>query len=638
MCGIAGIVSREAGRLTPVVERMNQVQRHRGPNMSGLTAFPDAVLGHARLSILDLSEAGRQPMVSRDRRYAIVHNGEVYNYLELRRELGGDKRFRSGTDTEVILEAYCRWGEKCVERFVGMFAFAIWDSVERKLFVARDRFGIKPFYYAAGPDRLIFASEIKALLAAGWRRIPNRNLIREYLNHGFCDHNEETFFEGVCRLRPGYALTARPGEPPQVYRYYSLPDAVADLGGISEEEASRRLLEVLGGAVAMHLRSDVKVGVNVSGGLDSSTLLALVDRQTPDPTKIEVFTRDFRDPRYSERPWVEIMARQTRRCSTYSYMEPEEFWRAVEGMVWHQDEPFGGVPTTSWAAHYQATRARDVVVLLDGGGIDDIMAGYSREGGTFLADCFQAGDTQHFVDEFEGYLRYWGEEYRNLLQLVHRSYVQSRTSLSLDGTEPLCREVLSPDLVNCDDIGPEFPKPFESRLKNALYQGLAFTTIPRAQRYKDRVSMAFSRELRIPFLDHRLVEYCFSLPDRLLIKDGWPKYILRQAMKGILPDEVRLARKRSVQSPQREWFAGTLAPLLRDVLSSSSWHQRGYVVPERCLEMFERYCEGDRANSNHVWQWVNLELWHRMFIDPPELIPLEVHWPDCKFETILPNP
>lgn len=636
MCGIAGLVSPNAGVLAGTVERMNAVQRHRGPDASGVAVYAQAVLGHARLSILDLSDAGRQPMASLDGRHVIVHNGEVYNYLELREELGGRGRFRSGTDTEVILEAYRQWGEKCVERFVGMFAFAIWDTVDKRLFAARDRFGIKPFYYATERHQFAFASEIKALLVAGSKRIPNRNLIGEFLSDGYCDHNEDTFFRDIYRLRPGHALTVRPGEDPKSYRYYSLPDAVDNLEGIDEETARQRLLAILEDAVGLHLRADVKVGVNVSGGLDSSALLALVDRRTPDPSRIEIFTRDFRDARYSERPWVEIMAQKTRRCATYSYMEPEEFWRAVEGMVWHQDEPFGGVPTTSWAAHYQATCARNVVVLLDGGGIDDIMAGYSREGGAFLADCLPNGTPQRFLQEFDGYLRYWGGDYRSLLGLIQQSCVPSRTVLSLDGTDPLCREVLSPDLIGGNDPGPQFPRPFKSRLKNALYQGLTYTTIPRAQRYKDRVSMAFSRELRIPCLDHRLVEFCFSLPDGLLIKDGWPKYILRQAMQGILPDDVRLARKRSVQSPQREWFASSLAPRLREVLTSRSWQQRGYVVPERCLQVFEEYCKGDRSNSNYVWQWVNLELWHRTFIDPPELLPLDVRWPECQFETVLP--
>lgn len=638
MCGIAGIVGHDAGSLGAVVERMNAIQRHRGPDANGVMAFPHAVLGHVRLSILDLSEAGRQPMASRDGRHVIVHNGEVYNYLELREELGGKEQFRSGTDTEVILEAYRRWGEKCVERFVGMFAFAIWDTVEKKLFAARDRFGIKPFYYATGRDRFVFASEIKGLLAAGVTRTPNHELIREFLSHGYCDHNEDTFFAGVHRLRPGYALTTRASEPPKVYRYYSLPDAISDLEGIGEEEACRRLLDILEDAVGLHLRSDVKVGVNLSGGLDSSTLLALADRRTPDPTRIEIFTRDFRDPRYSERRWVEIMAEQTRRYATYSYMEPDEFRRAVEGMVWHQDEPFGGVPITSWVGLYEATRARGVIVLLDGGGIDDILAGYSREGAAFLADCFEQGDAQRFLNEFEGYLRTWGGDYRGALALVQRSFHQSGAALAVDGTNPLCREALTPEFAGEDNPAPMFPRPFRTRLKNDLYQTLTYTTIPRAQRYKDRVSMAFSRELRIPFLDHRLVEFCFSLPDRFLIKDGWPKYILRQAMKGILPDDVRLARKRSVQSPQREWFAGPLASFIREVLASRSWQQRGYVVPGRCREMFERYCQGDLANSNYVWQWVNLELWHRTFIDPPAFAPVKVRWPECKSETVLPKP
>ncbi|HBQ37523.1 MAG TPA: asparagine synthase (glutamine-hydrolyzing) [Candidatus Omnitrophica bacterium] len=616
MCGIVGIVGAGAEQQVDLVQRMRATERHRGPDGEGIFTDQGVALGHVRLAVLDLSAAGHQPMSTPDGRYAIVHNGEVYNYLELRTALDDAGPFTTQTDTEVIVRAYARWGPACLDRFMGMFSFAIWDRKARTLFCARDRFGIKPFYYADHEGTFLCASELKAILEAGVPRRPCLPMIYDYLAWGYYEHAPETFFEGIRHLPAGCYLTVRPGEPPRLHRYYSLPDRVGRQPALSEEEAVERLRGLLDETVRWHLRSDVKIGVTLSGGLDSSTLLALVDRQAVHPEQIEVFSCDYDDPAYSERPWVEAMVKAVGRQAHFTTLGPEECWRSLEAITWYQEEPFGGVGTAAWVPLYQRAKDRYVTVLLDGCGLDDILGGYRSHHAVYLAGL-RAQDPAMFDHEFRCYRATWRLTRAAALQDVQCAGGEGRATMAGDGSDPVCPECLSPSLANDGGTRPKFPRPFESPLKNTMLQGLLYTKLPRALRFKDRLSMAFSRELRVPFLDHRLVEFCFGLPDHLLIRDGFVKYALRKAMLGMVPDAVRLAPKRVVSTPQREWLAGPLQDEVAAILMSASFASRGVVDPDKAREWYRRFQSGKRTNSFYVWQWLNLELWFRTLIDPP---------------------
>lgn len=637
MCGIAGMVgSGPAEAKLDLLRRMNAVQRHRGPDDEGVFVDAGVGLSLVRLAVLDRSPAGRQPMSTPDGRYTIVHNGEVYNYLELRRMLEGTGPFTTGTDTEVILRAYTQWGPACVERFVGMFSFAIWDRAESVLFCARDRFGIKPFYYAEDGGRLVFASEIKALLQTGLPRRPCLAALHDYLVRGHYDHSSATFFDGVWRLPPGHTLTARPGEPASLRRYYWLPDRLDPQAEVKEEVAVATLRELLEDAVRLRLRADVRVGVSLSGGLDSSTLLALVDRGGAAAGEVEAFSCVYPEAGVSERPWIELMAKATRRPVHFSLMRQAELSRALEAMTWHQEEPFGGVPTLAWVGLYQATRRRGVTVLLDGSGLDDILGGYRHHHAAYLADLFRNGDHATFRAEFEGYQRAWRVDWRQALRDLQGAAQDDWTTKAMDASDPVRPECLTRDFLRRGPEPEPFPRPFGSPLKDLMFQGLAGTKIPRALRFKDRASMAFSRELRVPFLDHRLVEFCFGLPERFLVRDGMTKYLLRQAMAGLLPEEVRTAAKRSVPVPQREWLGSALREWVEAVLESRSFASRGIVDAPQARQQYRRFCGGERANSFYVWQWVNLEMWFRLFIDPPEVSTDPPAWPEYPIETVRP--
>lgn len=618
MCGIAGIVGAGAEWRVELVRRMMATERHRGPDGEGVFTDPGLALGHVRLAILDLSAAGQQPMSTPDGRYTIVHNGEVYNYLELRAALDDTGPLTTQTDTEVIVRAYAKWGPACLDRFMGMFSFAIWDRKTRTLFCARDRFGIKPFYYAEHEGMFLCASEIKALLQAGVPRRPCLPTIYDYLAWGYYEHAPETFFEGINHLPPGCYLTVRPSESPTLHRYYFLPDHVREQPAMSEETAIEHLRGLLEETVRLHLRSDVKVGVTLSGGLDSSTLLALVDRQAARPEQLEVFSCDYDDPAYSERPWVDAMVRAVGRQAHFTTMGSDEFWRFLEGITWYQEEPFGGVGTAAWVPLYQRAKDRQVTVLLDGCGLDDILGGYRSHHAVYLASLREQ-DPRTFQHELRSYMATWRLTQTAALRDVQCALGDGRATMAGDGSDPVCPECLSPTLAKHGGARPEFPRPFDSPLKNTMFQGLRHTKLPRALRFKDRLSMAFSQELRVPFLDHRLVEFCFGLPDHMLIRDGFVKYPLRASMHGMVPDKVRLAPKRVVSTPQREWLAGPLQDQVAAILTSASFASRGVVDPDTARDWYRRFQSGERANSFYVWQWLNLELWFRTLIDPPSL-------------------
>ncbi|MGH9939659.1 MAG: asparagine synthase (glutamine-hydrolyzing), partial [Blastocatellia bacterium] len=377
MCGISGIFGHnwERAQLAAMVES----QHHRGPDADGLYINPASLagLGHNRLSIIDLSPAGRQPISNRDGSLHIVFNGEIYNYLELRAGLS-DYEYRSRTDTEVILAAYERRGAACLDSLVGMFAFLIWDEREQRLFAARDRFGVKPLYYRAGADgNLLLASEIKALRAAGVAAAPDEVSWASYLTHGLHDHSERTFWKGVRQLPPGHYLTWQDGVGTRITRWYDLAErSGGQYDSRPVEQTWEEYLSLLTDSVRLRFRSDVPVGVNLSGGLDSSMLLALVKAVQGEASETRAFTFTCGDPRYDELPWVKQMLARTRHPLTVSQITPEEVPSLAESAQAAEDEPFGGLPTLAYAKLFAEARQHGVIVLLDGQGMDEQWAGY----------------------------------------------------------------------------------------------------------------------------------------------------------------------------------------------------------------------------------------------------------------------
>jgi len=571
MCGIAGIFGSTWKRAQ--LEAMVAIQQHRGPDAKGIyvDATGIAGLGHNRLSIIDLSESGRQPMSDITGRYLIVFNGEIYNYLELRQELRADFEFRTRTDTEVVLAAYQKWGKACLDKFIGIFSFAIWNEQTRTLFAARDRFGVKPLYYHTQPDgSLLLASEIKALIAAGVPACPNSSAWATYLAKGLYDHTEYTFWNEIRSLPPSHALTWREHRI-RIWCWYNLAERVGqEFDYRPLETVQEEYLSLLTDSVRLRFRSDVPVGINLSGGLDSSTLLRLVQTVQGSDSEVKAFTFITGDPQYDELPWVQRMLAHTKHPLVVCRLTPSEVPQLAESVQWYQDEPFAGIPTLAYARVFERARSEGVIVLLDGQGMDEQWAGYDY-------------------------------------------YV-----CAINGTKAGVVQGTKESVVRPQDLMPEFralakpfgePRPFSDPLRNLQYRDVRHTKIPRALRFHDRISMRVSTELREPFLDHRLFELALRQPQERKIVNGTHKWLLRQLTEQLLPNDVLLAPKRPLHTPQREWLRGPLRDWANEQIQTALEACGGeWLDGDAVRTAWKDYCTGRGDNSFFVWQWISLGL------------------------------
>lgn len=563
MCGIVGII----GDYQEVqVQAMLVSQHHRGPDATGKyfdTGF--AALGHNRLAIIDLSVQSNQPFIDNSERYILVFNGEIYNYIEIKAALQDQYDFKTESDSEVLLAAFMVYGKSCLQKFNGMFSFAIWDNEEKKLFAARDRFGVKPFYYNLLNTTFYFSSEIKALHAAGIRKIPNEKVWASYFAYGSYGMPDETFWEDIVQL-PGGHLLEYQNNKLTIQKWYCFEEELAKQPkNLTFEQAKDQYIGLLKDSIALRFRADVPVGFNVSGGLDSSVLLALVNLQD-DNSKINVYTFYTNNSDYDELPWVEKMMGKTHNPLVKVLLQADEVPVLAQKLSWQQEEPFGGIPTLAYAKIFEQAQKDNVLVLLDGQGMDEQWAGYD--------------------------------------------YYTQHNEATIQGVEdsPYKIKMLSDEFLAKAEK-PVYPKPFEDAMLNKQYRDLFYTKIPRALRFNDRISMAFSTELREPFLDYRLVEFAFSLPVEFKIKKGLTKFMLREIASEYLADDLVFAPKRPLQTPQREWLETELKEWVRDCFTAlessaySDWFKKEAVENE-----LNYYFEGNIQSSFHIWQIMGLVL------------------------------
>lgn len=543
---------------------MLAVMAHRGPDDRGyhVDGPGRAMLGQNRLSIIDLSSAGHQPMPNQTRDRWLAFNGEIYNYVELRQELR-DYPYRSGSDTEVLLAAWERWGEACLDRLIGMFAFLLWDERERKLFGARDRFGVKPLYYSENSGELICASEIKALHAAGVDRSQNESTWARYLTTGASDCDERTFWRGVEALPAGHCLSWQDGSL-RVRRWYDLAARVGtDYDSRPEQTVLDEYQALMTDSVRLRFRSDVPVGVNLSGGLDSAMLAGTIRAVQGDDAPVTAYTFITNDPNYDELPWVNQMLGETGHRATTALLAPDQVPDLAARIAEIADEPYGGLPTLAYAQLFARARQEGTIVLLDGQGLDEQWGGYD------------------YYAKPEG-----------------ASLVQGTTS------SPVRPETLTPEFQAA--ATPFVPAaPFPDRLRNLQYRDICFTKIPRALRFNDRVSMASSTELREPFLDHRLVELAFRQPPERKIAGGIRKKGLRQIAQRLVPSGIVEAPKRPLQTPQREWLRGPLASWAEDQIETALRRNATWFDAPGVRRLWRDYLAGAGDNSFYVWQWIS---------------------------------
>jgi asparagine synthase (glutamine-hydrolysing) len=625
MCGIAGWVGAAPPDALPAVLR---ALKHRGPDGDGAHVEPGAVLAMTRLAIIDLV-TGQQPMANEDDTLRVIQNGEIYNYRALRDELQGlGHRFRTQSDTEVIVHGYEAWGERCAERFRGMFALAVWDTRRRRLFLARDRLGKKPLYYWHGAGLFAFASEVKALLALpAIGRALDAEAFHHYLAYGYTPA-DRSIFEGIRKLPPGHAATLEAGAL-RLVRYWDLPAPPADAPAVDFAEAARRVRAAVREAVALRLESDVPLGVFLSGGIDSSAVVAAMREATGGP--IRTFTIGFgaATPTFDEAAYARAVARRFATDHHEEVLEPRVA-DLVPAIVDHFDEPFAdssAVPT--WVVA-QAT-ARHVKVALSGIGGDETFAGYPRYLGVRVSEGYRrlpgparraAGALARVLFPESERSRNWADWARRFVEgseqplpgryLAWTRFVGAADLAGLLAPAGRARCAGDPDAAHRAAFAggdPADPRDGAFRADLACYLPDDLLVLA------DRMSMAHSLELRAPFCDHRLIELSLSLPPALKMRGLRLKALLKVAFADVLPPEVLAHRKQGFMIPLARWLRGDLRPLMDDLLAPARVRARGLFVPDAVEALRREHLGGRRSHADRLWTLMILEVWLRQHLD-----------------------
>jgi asparagine synthase (glutamine-hydrolysing) len=606
MCGIAGLVARRSNvEVDQVIREMTGRVRHRGPDDEGICARGRIALGHRRLSIIDLSAAGHQPMEYAEGRYAITYNGEIYNYLELRAELASQGfRFRSNTDTEVILAAYAAWGAECLSRFNGMWAFAIHDREKNLLFAARDRFGVKPLYYILTESCFAFGSEIRQLLPLLPATGADVRVVLDFLVTGVHVQSSQTSFAGVASLLPGHWLIYEAEADSCILgQYYDLEQRVNAIHPEAEADAVGGFRETFEEAIRLRLRADVRVGTCLSGGLDSSSIALLAARMyaanTNQPfTAITAVSEDLRNSEeaYARRVVERGSLDWVRTRPTY-----EDFCDLLGHVVEHQEEPFGSPSICMQAFVMRAAQEHGVVVLLDGQGGDETLLGYDRYYPAYCLALWRDGGARSVLQGMGMTMRNNQNmsAWRLAACLIFGLCPQARYLY-------YCwRNSFLSELPPLPDWIPLFAS--TSRDLRALQVLEVETTgLPSLLRYEDKNSMAYAIETRLPFLDYKLVERSIALEPGLKMKDGWTKYILRQAMGDVLPAEIAWRRNKiGFEAPTKIWLSRHVDTMVEKV--SGSQLLRRICDEQRLERSFRSLDQGTQ------WRLYSLVLWEQAF-------------------------
>lgn len=632
MCGLVGIVGGDSDQSSRLdrVERMKAVLIHRGPDGEGSYVDPDGypvVLGHRRLAIID-PDHGKQPMSTGDFTTTLVFNGAIYNYLELRRELiAKGHPIQSYSDTEVLLHAYREWGEHCIKRLRGMFAFAIWDKKEKKLFCARDRVGIKPFYYHFDGKQLVFGSEIKALLVAGVDVSSDLAGLQDYLTLQFC-LDDRTLFKGIQRLEPAHVLIANLGGQKDieitVRRYW---DVQYDIDTEHDESYFvDNLSSLLEDAIQIHLRSDVALGAHLSGGLDSSTIVCMAAKML-EGIQIKTFTGAFSlGPQFDETSYAKRVSEFSGTDYHEVYIPIDGFAGTLEDLVYYLDEPVAG-PGSIPQYYVSKLAAKHVKVVLGGQGGDELFIGYARYLVAYLEKClggaiFQTANLQKYAVSLEsiipnlpmlqGYVpmlqSFLGE---GLFQSQDERYF--RLIDRSEGTRNLFDgEVFSSGHSTFKSFQQIFNRAGLNSLINQMTYFDLRGSLPALLHVEDRTSMATSLESRVPLLDHRIVEFMARIPPNVKFASGRVKHLFKEAIKNIVPKEIEnRIDKMGFPVPLNIWYRGSGREFVNDVLLSQRARQRGLYN----MQEVEKAILNENQYGRVVWGLLCIELWHRCYID-----------------------
>lgn len=603
MCGIAGFYGF---RNDDLIKKISKELEHRGPDGEGYDIDDTATLMNRRLAIIDV-KGGDQPIYNEDRSISIVFVGEIYNYRELTKELLAKRHvFRTKSDTEMIIHAYEQWGEKSFDRFNGMFTFALYDKKMKKLILTRDHFGIKPLYYAltgSDPVKMLFCSEIKPILYSGLiKKKPNDRIIYRYLKYRVHEDNNETFFEGIYRLMPGQMMIIEI-EKSRLENFSNLEFELLHTSGETKlnDTSIRIFREKLIEAIRLRLISEVPVGSCLSGGLDSSTVVAVVNKLLREKVKEadsvgkiqNTFSAVFPNQSNNEEKYIDSLLNETKVKSHKVIPTPEEFFEDLQDFVRTQEEP---TISTGPYAQYKVMQLahKKITVALDGQGSDEMMAGY---------------DPYYFV-----YLRQLFKE-KKYLKLTKEVI----TSVDIIFKYLIRKKATKTSYLNIDFEKRFFEEKFavtSDSLKKRLIEDIFHNSLQALLRYEDRNAMRFSIEGRVPFLDFNLLRYLFNLDTEAIIKNGWNKYILRETTSDLLPELIRKRRNKiGFTTPEYEWFM-RMKNKIYSIFLSQSFARRKYFSQQEILKGFQQFIEGKLDDTMVFWRMMNIELWMREFFDP----------------------
>lgn len=672
MCGITGILAK-ASISAATLEGMNDLISHRGPDDEGYVLFNKGVasifggkdtpsevyesqitycpnkairknliddsytlgLAHRRLAIVDISDSGHQPMSFENGRYWIVYNGEIYNYLELKKELEDlGILFQSTSDTEVILAAYSVWGSKCLSRLNGMWAFAIFDNELQQLFFARDRFGIKPLYYwYASNGVLCFCSEIKQLTAyPGWQAILNKQRAIDFLNHGLIDHTDETLFDGVFQIKPGHQVLINisnwTGEPRKLAsRQWYLFQKKEIIGTFDTcvREFKRKFLS----SISLHVKADVSLGSCLSGGLDSSSIVCAANLKLQSQGSMEslnTFTSCSTEMRFDERKWAEKVESEVKSDAHYVYPSLSELFYEMPKLTWIQDEPFGSTSIYAQWIIFRYAALNGMKVMLDGQGADEQLGGYDDYFALWFGILFYKGRWISLYREIAAtkkqhqfsYPYIFGLLLRGILPTEARDWIKKIVHMNINAR---------PKWINACDQGVSFDYPVRGNcfppnsIREFSEQQLMKSNLQMLLHWEDRNSMACSIESRLPFLDYRLVEFSLNIPSEYKINQGLTKRILRQAVKNFVPFDVcNRADKMGFVTPEELWAIRDNPELIRlkleDVVINSC-----NLINENIGNIFDEMIAGKRNYDFRVWRAISFSEWVKCFSVNPNVSP-----------------
>lgn len=603
MCGICGIYDFEGISVEQQkISQMMQIMKNRGPDDEGLYLDHNVGLGFVRLSIIDLTSAGHQPMLSDDQRFVIVYNGEIYNYIELRNILiSKGYIFKTETDTEVLIKSYIEWGEDCLNYFNGMWAFVIYDTIQKSFFGARDRFGIKPFYYLYDKQRFVFASDFNAIKDICKDMISiNNQAVFDYLVFNRTDYCENTFYNEILRLPHACCFTID-SRGFKIKKWYDLRQHLNNPFSSSEE-----YVEYLVDSIKLRLRSDVPIGTCLSGGLDSSSIVSILVKffQKSD---MHTFSAIYNSGEYGdESKYINIFKHS---LQNMHFIKPtaESLFNDCEEFVFALGEP---IPSTSVYAQFKVMQlAKDyTTVTLDGQGADEELAGYPYFFGFYFKELFLKLSISRLAKEIYEYIINQRSLYglkTFLFYLLPNSFKTNLRKSEFNylnsdfGSEYIPKSNISDQLYNSKSLNEALIDHFEHKLEHLL-------------KWEDRNSMHFSLEARVPFLDYRLAEKTLALQSDMIIRNGWTKNILRQAMKNILPEEIRLRKdKIGFETPQADWFRTAIwQSKIKEILAANDLGE--YINLTRANILYRKHLARKISIPKEIWKWINLFYWLKL--------------------------